>query len=57
MSCYEPNNRPRCAVCNRELEPAESRSDGEATVCGFMPCPKHPRADIVYPLAMTEGSQ
>ncbi len=43
---YQPGFRPRCAVCNAELLPAVNVK-GDAH--GFMPCPLHPRSDVLYP--------
>lgn len=39
-----------CGVCNRELNPAPARYEGENTYVGYVPCPDHPRGQIgVFP--------
>lgn len=48
MSIYDPGNRPLCAVCHEQLEPATSFFDGEETLCGFLPCSRHPHAGTIY---------
>lgn len=45
---YEPGNRARCIVCLEELAPAPSSHDGEPTFSGFLPCPDHPTAAVIY---------
>jgi hypothetical protein len=55
MNVYEPGNRPRCIVCFEELSPAPSERDGEPTFSGFLPCPDHPNADVIYNEGVTAG--
>lgn len=35
----------KCSVCGRTLRPGPARCDGEATYVGYLPCPKHPKAN------------
>jgi hypothetical protein len=52
MSRYNRGCRPRCRVCDRELEPCEIRDHEypqKVRHSGFYPCPEHPHQGVVYP--------
>lgn len=46
---YQIGYRPRCLVCDRELEPCGAARDGEPCYVGFHPCPDHPGCGLIYP--------
>ncbi len=52
ISAYTRGYRPRCSVCNRELEPAaifDHEYPQHVRYSGFHPCPHHPHAGVTYP--------
>lgn len=37
-----------CSVCGNDLLKAPAKFDDEPTFCGYLPCPKHPKAPAKY---------
>jgi hypothetical protein len=52
ISRYNRGYRPRCQVCDQELEPCEIQDHEypqRVRYSGFHPCPDHPHAGVTYP--------
>jgi len=50
-SPYDPGYRPRCQVCERELQPCpvfDHDYPQKVRYSGFAPCPLHPHAGVIY---------
>jgi hypothetical protein len=36
----------RCSVCDKPLQPAPAKFDGEPAIVGYLPCPEHPHVNF-----------
>ncbi len=37
-----------CSICNKPLDLAPAKIDGEPTYIGYLPCKKHYYGDVIY---------